>query len=99
MAPEIFNYNTIGRLDEIFPVMMGNIQVDVSIPDLRHILILNSYYEQYQSKVKGMVDLAEFFKQMNETHTFDGYPDDYVVHIYKKFIELIPVLQQIKQYN
>lgn len=99
MAPEIFNYNTTGRLDEIFPVMMGNIQVDISIPDLRHILILNSYYMQYQDYTRGIVDLTNFFKNMDETNTFDGYPRDYVVHIYRKFTELIPILQQIKQYT
>lgn len=99
MAPEIFNYNNAGRFDKIFPVMMGNVQVDISIPDLRYVLILNSFYMQFQERIKGTVDLALFFQEMDKTNTFDGYPRDYVEHVYRKFAELLPVLNQIKQYN
>lgn len=99
MKPEIFSYHTAGRFDEIFPVMMGNVQVDISVPDLRYVLILNSFYMKYQSQIQGAIDLADFFKTMDETNTFEGYPRDYVEHIYRKFTELIPVLQQIKEYT
>ena len=99
MAPEIFSYNSAGRFDEIFSVMMGNVPVDISIPDLRHILILNSYYMQYQDQVRGMIDLTQFFTMINGTDLFKGYPVEYVEHVYRKFCELIPVINQIKVYK
>ena len=99
MAPEMFSYNTAGRFDEIFSVMMANNQVDISIPDLRHILILNSYYLQYQEERRGVIDLNDFFQFILGTKLFEHYPMDYVDHVYRKFIELIPILNQIKIYQ
>lgn len=99
MQPEIFSYNNAGRFDKVFPVMMGNVSVDITIPDLRYVLILNSFYMQYQERTHGIVDLTHFFEEINQTNLFDGYPTDYVAHVYRKFTELIPVLQQIKIYQ
>lgn len=99
MGPEIFSYKSAGRLDEIFTVMLGNNRVDISIPDLRNVLILYSYYTQYQAYLKSPVDLVDFFEQMNKTKEFTMYPDDYVEHVYRMFIRLIPILQQIKEYE
>ncbi len=98
MRPEMFSYRTAGRMDQIFPVMMGNHEVMISIPDLRNVLIMYSYYIQYQAYLRGPVDLVDFFKQMSGTNEFKDYPDDYVEHAYHKFIELLPVIQQIKEY-
>lgn len=98
MAPETFSYNNAGRFDEIFPVMMANYEIPISIPDLRYILILNSYYMQYQNETHGVVDLTNFFRMIDETETFKEYPREYVEHVYRKFTELIPVLNQIKVY-
>jgi hypothetical protein len=99
MAPEIFSYNSAGRFDEIFPVMIANIQVDISIPDLRHVLILNSYYMQYQEQVRGLIDITQFFQMIDQTELFKGYPREYVEHVYRKFCELIPIINQIKEYE
>jgi len=99
MAPEMFSYHNAGRFDVTYDVMIGNVQVTISIPDLRNILILNSFYMQYQEQAHGAVDLTNFFKTIDETNTFDGYPREYVEHVYHKFVELIPVLQQVKEYQ
>lgn len=99
MSPEIFNYNSTGSFDQLHDVMMGNVKVRISIPDLRHVLILNSYYMQYQEHINGTVDLEDFFTQIDKTNTFDGYPDGYSLHCKKLFLELLPVLQQMKQYH
>ena len=98
MAPEIFSYNNAGRFDEIFPVMIANYEIPISIPDLRYVLILNSYYMQYQNQTQGAVDLTNFFKMIDETETFKEYPREYVEHVYRKFTELLPVLNQMKVY-
>ena len=54
---------------------------------------------QYQEQVRGMIDLTQFFTMINGTNLFKGYPVEYVEHVYRKFIELIPVLNQIKIYK
>jgi hypothetical protein len=99
MSPEIFNYNSSGGFDKLYDVMMNNIRVRISIPDLRHVLILNSYFMQYQNYVKGTVDLDDFFTQIDGTNTFENYPEGYSMHCKKLFLELLPTLQQMKQYH
>jgi hypothetical protein len=99
MSPEVFNYNSTGGFDKLHDVMMGNVKVRISIPDLRHVLILNSYYMQYQSHIGGTVDLDDFFNQIDGTNTFENYPEGYALHCKKLFLELLPVLQQMKEYH
>jgi hypothetical protein len=99
MSPEIFNYNSSGGFDKLYDVMMNNIRVRISIPDLRHVLILNSYFMQYQNYVRGTVDLDDFFTQIDGTNTFENYPEGYSMHCKKLFLELLPTLQQMKQYH
>lgn len=99
LSPEIFNYNSAGGFDRLYDVMMGNVKVRISIPDLRHVLILNSYYMQYQNYINGTIDMDDFFTQIDGTNTFDNYPDGYSLHCKKLFLSLLPVLQQMKQYR
>ena len=99
MSPEVFSYNSTGSFDRLYDVMMNNVKVRISIPDLRYILILNSYYMQYQNYMNATVDMDDFFEKIDGTNTFDGYPDGYAMHVKKLFLELLPVLQQMKQYH
>lgn len=95
-----FGYNTIGSVDEEFEVYITNVKVKISIPDLRYILILNSYYLQYEAYINGTVNLEEFFNKMiTETNVFTNLTDEYITYIFKKFSDMLPILQQIKQYN
>ena len=99
LKPDMFSYNTVGNVDEIHEVMMNNVKVQISIPDLHYILIMHSYYLQYQEYVKGTVDMVDFLTQMSKTNVFNGLSEEYIDSVYKKFVELLPVLQQIKQYH
>lgn len=99
LKQDMFSYNTVGNVDEIHEVMMNNVKVQISIPDLHYILIMHSYYLQYQEYVKGTVDMVDFLTQMSKTNVFNGLSEEYIDSVYKKFVELLPVLQQIKQYH
>lgn len=99
LTPEIFNYNSAGGFDKLYTVMMGNNKIRISIPDLRHVLILNSYYMQYQNYKNETVEFDDFFKQIDGTNLFDNYPDGYSTHCKKLFLELLPIIQQMKQYR
>ena len=98
LAKEPFGYSTIGNVDETFDVMMNNVKVNISIPDLRYILILHSYYLQYQEKIGGTINMDAFFATIDKTDTFELQSQEYKAYIYRKFVELLPTLQQIKQY-
>lgn len=99
LKPDIYGYSTIGNVDEIHQVLINNVKIDISIPDLRYILIMHSYYIQYEEYIKGTVDMIDFFKKMSGTNLFEGLSDDYVNSLYEKFTQLLPVLQQLKQYE
>jgi hypothetical protein len=85
-------------VDETYDVMMNNIKVNISIPDLRYVLMLHSYYLQYQEQVGGMTNMDAFFATIEKTDLFDMKSDEYRNEIYHKFVELLPTLQQMKQY-
>lgn len=100
LTQSIFGYNTIGSVDEEFEVFIGNVKINISIPDLRYILIMNSYYLQYEEFINGPVDINKFFdKMVNETNVFQELSDEYISQVLQKFIEMLPILQQLKQYN
>ena len=99
LKPDIHWYNTIGNVDEIHSVKIGNVDVDISIPDLRYVLIMESYYLQYTASVRGEVDMIDFFNNMANTNVFLGLDKEYIEYIFKKFSELLPVLQQRKIYH
>lgn len=97
LKPDIFNYSTIGFFDEIHKVLINNVEVEVSVPELRFHLIMFSYFMKYQ-KTHEFVDMAEFFSMIDETDLFQGCTREYVVSTYEKFTHLLPILQQLKQY-
>ncbi len=99
LTTDIYWYDTIGNVDELHDVKIGNVDVSISIPDLHYMLIMHSYYLQYTAYKQGSFDMIEFFDQMSKTNTFIGLSQEYIDYLFKKFIELLPVLQQRKQYN
>ena len=100
MAPDMFGYNTIGNVDDEMDILFNNVTVKISIPDLRYILIMYSYYMQYESYKNGTVDMIDFFNNISKTNLFDGVTDQtYINSVFERFVELLPTLQQLKQYQ
>lgn len=99
LKPELYGYNTIGNVDEVHEVLINNVRVNISIPDLHYILIMHSYYLQYQAYKRESIDMTDFLTQMSKTNVFTGLSDDYINSVFEKFIEMLPTLQQLKQYN
>lgn len=97
LKPDIFNYSTMGFVDEIYKVLINNVEVEVSIPELRFYLIMFSYFMQYKNK-QQIVDMDAFFSMIDETDLFQGCKREYVESIYEKFMHILPILQQLKQY-
>ena len=97
LRPDIFGYSTIGAIDKVYDVLINNVQVKVSIPELRAFLIMYSYFMNYQ-KTHYFVDLVEFYKLIDETDLFEGFDRNYVESMYARFTELLPTLNQLKQY-
>ena len=56
-------------------------------------------YMQYAEYMKGTVDMIDFFNKMSETNVFEGLSPEYINSIYSLFSELLPILQQLKQYQ
>ena len=99
LKPDIFGCRTIGMIDKTYPVMINNCKIEISIPELRYILILHSYYIKYQEEIKSTMDMLKFYEAIKETKLFDGLSDDYIESLKEKFITLLPILQQLKQYD
>jgi hypothetical protein len=97
LRPDIFGYSTIGSFDKIYDVLINNVKIDVSIPELRFYLILHSYFLRYQMD-HPFVDMGEFYHMIDETDLFEGCTRDYVESIYERFTQILPILQQLKQY-
>jgi hypothetical protein len=98
LRPDIFGFSTIGAVDKTYPVYINNVKIDVSIPDLRFFLIMHSYFMYYQES-HPFVDMIEFYKMIDETNLFEGCSRDYIESIYERFTQLLPILQQLKQYS
>lgn len=99
LKPDLFGYNTIGNVGEKMDILFNNVTVNISIPDLRYILIMHAYYLQYDEYMKSMFNMDDFLKQMGDTNVFIEMTDEYVQHIFDLFLELLPTLQQLKQYH
>lgn len=100
LKQDIFGCRTIGNVDEIFEVMINNCRVKISIPDLRYMLILHAHYIKYTLEINGTINLDVFYnKILNETETFKGLPDEQIKNVLEKFTEMLPILQQMKQYK
>lgn len=94
-----FTFNSIGLIDKEYEVYMNNVTVKISIPDLSYVLQMHSYYLEYEAYLNGAVDLIDFFNHIRETNLFTMRSEEYIVHVFDKFTELLPILQQIKQYS
>ena len=94
-----FTFNSIGLIDKKYQVKMNNIDVEISIPDLSYVLQIHSYYLQYEQYLQGAVDLNDFFNHIRETNMFYERDEEYINHVFELFASLLPVLQQIKQYQ
>ena len=92
-------YNTIGAIDDIKEVQIGNIPVQISLPNLSYVLIIYSYYTQYEQYLGGAVDIVEFLEKIRKTNVFASKPDWYINWVFEEFVNLLPVLQQLKQYR
>lgn len=99
LKPDIFNYSTIGAVDKTYKVLINNVEVEVSIPDLRFFLIMHSYFMQYQEQHQTFTDMNEFFNMIDQTDLFQGCSREYVEDIYGRFTQILPTLQQLKQYS
>lgn len=99
LKPDIFGYSTIGTVDELHDIYINNVNIKISIPDLRYILIMYSYYMQYAECMNGTVDMVDFFNKMDGTNLFEGMTDEYIHSIYDMFVQLLPTLQQLKEYS
>jgi hypothetical protein len=98
LKPDIFNYSTMGSFDKIYKVLINNVEIEVSIPELRAHLIMFSYFMQMQEKQQTFMDMSEFFAMIDQTDLFDGCPRDYIESVYERFVHLLPILQQLKSY-
>ena len=92
-------YNTIGPIDDIQEIQVGNIPVQISLPNLSYVLIIYSYYTQYEQYLGGAVDMVEFLTKIRGTNVFESKPDWYIDWVFEEFVNLLPVLQQLKQYR
>lgn len=97
--PDIFSYNTIGTVDEEYKVMINNNEITITIPELRYILMIHSYYIQYEMYMKTAVDMTVFITNIINTNLFIDKDDEFRNKVIFKFIELLPELQQMKQYE
>lgn len=97
LRPDIFGYSTIGAFDKLYDVLINNVEIKISIPELRSFLIMYSYFMNYQ-KEHPFVDLIEFYKLIDETNLFEGCSRDYIESMYERFTQLLPTLNQLKQY-
>ena len=92
-------YNTIGPIDDIQEIQVGNIPIQISLPNLSYVLIIYSYYTQYEQYLGGAVDMVEFLTKIRGTNVFESKPDWYIDWVFEEFVNLLPVLQQLKQYR
>lgn len=99
LRPDIFNYSTIGACDKKYEVLINNVKVEISIPELRFMLILHSYFMKYQEEMQTFVDMNEFFGMIDQTDLFQGCSRDYIESMYEQFTQILPILQQLKQYQ
>ena len=99
LVPSSFGYGSVGTRDELKTVYFNNVAVDISVTELRHILIIYSYYQSYRRYCGGAVDMVQFYENMyNVDDLFVGYDMKYREYILHKFANMIGILDQLKVY-
>ena len=100
MAPDPYGMKSIGApIDEEHEVLFNNIKAKISIPDLSYCLQMYSYYMQYEEYLNAPVDITDFVNHILGTNIFhEAVPNWYIHHVLDKFVEVLPLLQQLKQY-
>lgn len=101
LTPDAYGMKSMGApLDEEHEVMINNVKVKISIPDLTYCLQMYSYYMQYETYINGVVDMVDFVQHILETDLFHKcVPDWYVQHVIELFPKVLPLLQQLKEYS
>jgi hypothetical protein len=99
LTPDVYDYGTISTIDERHDVLINNVHVDTDIPTLHYLLIMYSYYLQYQEFKNGIVDMNDFFDNMKGTSAFQYLTPEKIDGLFEDFLHLIPILQQLKQYD
>ena len=91
--------NAIGERDVIETVNINNVPVDISIPDLRIVLIIYSFYINYCEYMNSVIRLDDFYEKMKEQkNVFEGLDEMQIKEKFELFVHMIPILQQIKEY-
>lgn len=100
MEPDPYGMKSIGApIDEEHEVLFNNVKAKISIPDLSYCLQMYSYYMQYEEYLNAPVDMLDFVDHILGTNIFnEAVPDWYIHHVLDKFVEVLPLLQQLKQY-
>ena len=98
--PDAYGMKSMGApIDEEQEILINNVKVKISIPDLTYCLQMYSYYMQYETYLDGVVDMVEFVDNILKTDLFQKcVPDWYVKHVIEIFPEVLPLLQQLKEY-
>ena len=99
LKPDIFSCRSIGMIDKTYDVMINNCKVTISIPELRFMLILHSYFLRYQEESNGTIDMNQFYAMIDTTDLFKDLPEEFIINMKNKFVEMLPILQQLKQYD
>lgn len=100
LTPDTYGMKSMGApIDEEREVLINNVKVKISIPDLTYCLQMYSYYVQYETYLDGVVDMIDFVDHILETDLFHkSIPDWYVQHVIETFPKVLPLLQQLKEY-
>lgn len=98
LEKDIFDLRTFGRTYEKYKVFVNNIEIEISIPDLQSILIMNSYFLQYEQYCGGSVNMDEFFTNMLKTNSFPGLKKEKIDELFTLYLHLLPIMNQLKEY-
>lgn len=100
MVPDPYGMKSIAApIDEEHEVLFNNVKAKISIPDLSYCLQMYSYYMQYEEYLNAPVDMVDFVDHILGTTLFsEAVPNWYIHHVLDKFVEVLPLLQQLKQY-
>lgn len=101
LRTEPCDYRSIGCIDVQHDVKIGNVNVLISTPELRYVMMMYSHYLHYEESLNGrVVDLNDFYRVIEASDVFDEHDDqkyvDYICHLFES---LKPTLDQLKNYD